>query len=167
MALSRRAGLLHDIGKALGPEWDGPHALTGRDYLAGQGLTGDVLNAVGAHHRDIEPETPEAHITIVADAISAGRPGARRESLEGHVKRLGALEALAKGFPGVESAFAVQAGRELRIAVRADKVDDLKAARLANEVARRIEAELAFPAPVRVTVLRETRAVATAKPTRS
>ena len=162
--LARRAGLLHDLGKALGDEWEGPHAKAGADYLRSAGLTDErLLNAVAAHHREIEPRFPESLITIVADAVSAARPGARRESLENYAKRLSALESIAKSLPGVESVFAVQAGRELRLAVRPAELNDLQAQRLAENVARRIEAEVPHAGVVKVTVIRETRATATTR----
>lgn len=161
--VARRAGFLHDIGKALGEEFDGPHALAGMAFLRQYGLREPVLTAVGAHHHDIEPATPEAGIVIVADSISASRPGARRESLDNYVKRLEALEALANSFPGVERSFALQAGREVRLVVRPDQIDDLAAARLAGEVARRIESEMEYPGQIKVTVIRETRASDVAK----
>ena len=164
VALSRRAGLLHDIGKALGPEWDGGHALAGAAYLRSVGTADErLLNAVAAHHREIEPEGPESLITIVADAVSASRPGARRESVENYAKRLTALEEIAKGFNGVESVFAVQSGRELRLAVKPEILDDRAARLLADRIAKRIEAEIPHAGAVKVTVIRETRAVATTK----
>lgn len=161
--ISKRAGLLHDIGKALPVEVEGPHALTGMAFLEEQGERPAVLIAVGAHHREIEPSTPEAQIVIIADTISAARPGARRESLEHHMKRLKALEELANSFPGVERSFAVQAGRELRLIVRPDEVDDAGAVRVANEVAGRIEREMEYPGQIKITVVRETRVTRTAK----
>jgi len=161
--LAKRAGFLHDIGKALGSEWEGPHALTGMEFLRTYGERDPVLNAVGAHHYEIEPNSPEAMLVIIADTISAARPGARRENLENYLKRLSALEGLANSFPGVDRSYAVQAGREIRLIVRPLEVDDLGAARLANEVARRIESELEYPGQIKVTVIRETRAQQTAK----
>jgi ribonucrease Y len=161
--VAKRAGLLHDIGKALGPEWEGPHALTGMEYLRSLGEKEHVLNAVGAHHNEIEPTSPEAMIVIIADTISAARPGARRENLENYLKRLTALETLANSFPGVERSYAVQAGREIRMIVKPEEIDDLAAARLANEVAKRIESEMEYPGQIKVTVIRETRATGTAK----
>jgi ribonucrease Y len=160
---SKRAGLLHDIGKALGPEWEGPHALIGMEYLRRQGEREPVLNAVGAHHYEIEPETVEAVAVIIADTVSAARPGARRESLENYIKRLAALEELANSFPGVDRSYAVQAGREIRLIVRPNEVDDIGAVRLANDVAQRIENELAYPGQIKVTVIRETRVQQVAK----
>lgn len=161
--VAKRAGFLHDIGKALGPEYEGPHALTGMEFLKGHGERESVLHAVGAHHNEIEPETPEAVLVIVADSISAARPGARRENLENYLKRLSGLEALANSFPGVERSYAVQAGREIRLIVKPEQVDDLGAARLANEVAKRIEKELEYPGQIKVTVIRETRTTSVAK----
>ncbi|MCC7231246.1 MAG: ribonuclease Y [Fimbriimonadaceae bacterium] len=161
--VAKRAGLLHDIGKALGPEWEGPHALTGMEFLRGLGEKEVVLNPVGAHHHEIEPETPEAQLVIIADTISAARPGARRENLENYVKRLTALEQLANSFPGVERSYALQAGREIRMIVKPEELDDLAAMRLANDVAKRIEAEMEYPGQIKVTVIRETRATDIAK----
>ncbi|HVL38458.1 MAG TPA: ribonuclease Y [Fimbriimonadaceae bacterium] len=156
--VSRRAGLLHDIGKALGPEWEGPHAISGMEFLRTHGEKESVLHAVGAHHYEIEPQTPEAMIVIVADALSAARPGARRESLENYLKRLTALEQLANSFAGVERSYAVQAGREIRLIVKPQQIDDLGAIRLAGDVAKKIESELDYPGQIKVTVIRETRA---------
>ncbi|HZH98592.1 MAG TPA: ribonuclease Y [Fimbriimonadaceae bacterium] len=155
--VAKRAGLLHDIGKALGPEWEGPHALAGMDFLKTQGDKEGILNAVGAHHYEIEPSIPESVVVIIADTISASRPGARRESLENYLRRLSSLEELASSFPGVERSYAIQAGREVRLIVRPEEVDDLGAAQLANAVAKKIEAELAYPGQIKVTVIRETR----------
>lgn len=155
--VARVAGFLHDIGKALGEEWEGPHAITGMTYLQQCGLKEAVLHAVGAHHRDIEPNTPEAIAIIVADSLSAARPGARRENLENYVKRLAALEELATQFEGVERAYALQAGREIRLIVKPEEIDDLAAKRLAGEVAKRIESEMEYPGQIKVTVIRETR----------
>lgn len=161
--IAKRAGLLHDIGKGLGPEWEGPHAITGMEFLRGLGEKDPILLAVGAHHHDIEPTSSESILVIIADTISAARPGARRESLENYIKRLTALEALANSFSGVERSFAVQAGREIRLIVRPTEVDDVGAARLAGEVAKRIENELEYPGQIKVTVIRETRAQEVAK----
>lgn len=161
--VAKRAGFLHDIGKALGPEWEGPHAITGMEFLRGIGEKEPVLNAVGAHHFEIEPNSPEAMLVIISDSISAARPGARRESLENYIKRLTALEGLANSFPGVERSYAVQAGREIRLIVKPTEIDDLAAARMANEVAKRIENELEYPGQIKVTVIRETRVQQVAK----
>jgi ribonucrease Y len=162
-AVARRAGLLHDVGKALGQEWEGPHALAGMEFLRSCGEKDPVLHAVGAHHHEIEPQTPEATVVILADSISAARPGARRENLENYLKRLTALESLANSFPGVERSYAVQAGREVRLIVRPQDVDDVAAARLASEVAAKIEQELEYPGQIKVTVIRETRVQQVAK----
>ncbi|MFQ3588282.1 MAG: ribonuclease Y [Fimbriimonadaceae bacterium] len=153
----RRAGLLHDIGKALGDDWPGPHALAGMEYLKSVGESSEVCRAVGAHHQEIPPETETDWLVILGDTVSAARPGARRENLENYVKRMGRLEELAAGFPGVEKCFAVQAGREVRILVRPSEVDDLGLKRLAREVARRIEQEFEYGGQIRITVIRETR----------
>jgi ribonuclease Y len=161
--IAKRAGLLHDIGKALSQEWEGPHALTGMDFLRSLGEREPILHAVGAHHYEIEPTTPEAILVIIADSISAARPGARRENLENYLKRLATLEGLANSFPGVDRSYAVQAGREIRLIVKPHEVDDLGAAKLANEVAKRIESELEYPGQIKVTVIRETRVQQVAK----
>jgi ribonuclease Y len=161
--LAKRAGLLHDIGKALGPEFEGPHALTGMEFLRTQGEKDGILLAVGAHHNDIEPTSAEAVLVIVADTISAARPGARRENLENYLKRLTSLEALANDFPGVERSYAVQAGREVRLIVRPEEIDDIGASRLASAVAQRIENEMDYPGQIKITVIRERRAVNYAK----
>lgn len=161
--VAKRAGFLHDIGKSLGPEWEGPHALSGMEFLRGFDEKEAILVAVGAHHHEIPPTTPESIIVIVADSMSAARPGARRENLDNYLKRLSSLEGLANSFPGVDRSYAVQAGREIRLFVRPAEVDDLGAARLANEVARRIEREMEYPGQIKVTVIRETRAQQFAK----
>jgi ribonuclease Y len=161
--VAKRAGFLHDIGKALGPEWEGPHAITGMEFLRGTGEKDSVLLAVGAHHHEIEPTSAESVLVIVADSISAARPGARRESLENYLKRLTALEGLANSFPGVERSYAVQAGREIRLIVKPHEIDDLAAARMASDVAKRIENELEYPGQIKVTVIRETRVQQVAK----
>jgi ribonuclease Y len=161
--VARRAGLLHDIGKALGPEWEGPHAIAGMNYLKEQSEIDAVTLAVGAHHREIEPSTPESQIVIIADSISGSRPGARRENLDQFVKRVAKLEEIANGFPGVERSYAMQAGREIRLVVKPDEIDDDGAGHLAKEVAKKIETELQYPGQIKVTVIRETRAQSVAK----
>ena len=161
--IAKRAGFLHDIGKALGPEFEGPHALTGMEFLRGHGEKEGVLHAVGAHHYEIEPASPESILVIIADTMSAARPGARRENLENYIKRLASLEQLANSFEGVERSYAVQAGRELRLIVKPEEVDDMGAARLANDVAKKIEREMDYPGQIRVTVIRETRVQQVAK----
>lgn len=161
--IAKRAGFLHDIGKGLSEEWEGPHALAGMKFLKEFGEKDAVLLAVGAHHHDIEPTSAESVIVIIADTVSAARPGARREALENYIKRLTDLESIANSFAGVDRSFAVQAGREIRLIVRPHEIDDLAAGRLAKEVARRIEAELEFPGQIKVTVIRETRVTDIAK----
>jgi ribonuclease Y len=162
--IARRAGLLHDLGK-VDFESEQPHALISRDLMLRYGEHEEAAHAAGAHHADIEPETAEAVIVMTADAISAARPGARREMLENYVRRLQKLETIADSFPGVEKTYAVQAGREIRLMVRPGEVDDLAAIQLARDAAKRIEEEMAsqYPGQIKVTVIRETRAVDYAK----
>jgi ribonucrease Y len=159
----KRAGLLHDIGKSLGEAWEGPHALTGMAFLKQYEEHPVVLNAVGAHHREIEPESPEAQVIIIADILSASRPGARRENLENYLKRMASLETLANSFEGVEKSYAVQAGREMRIIVKPEVVSDISAKQMASDIAKRIKAEIEVPGQIKVTVIRETRFTETAK----
>jgi ribonuclease Y len=161
--VARRAGLLHDIGKGVSHEVEGPHALVGADIAKRLGQSSKVVHAIAAHHFDEEPTTVEAVLVQVADAISATRAGARRDSLETYVKRLEALENIANSFEGVEKSFAVQAGREVRIIVRPDSVDDLAAHRLARDIVNKIEETLEYPGQIKVMVIRETRAVEYAK----
>jgi len=163
VALAKRAGLLHDIGKAVDFEMEGPHAVISMDLLKRYGESPGVIHAVGAHHNDIEPHSVEAVLVLIADAISASRPGARRESLETYVKRLQKLETIADSFAGVDKTYAVQAGREIRVMVRPSEVDDLSAAKLARDTAKKIEEEMEYPGQIKVTVIRETRAVEYAK----
>lgn len=161
--VAKRAGLLHDIGKALDHEIEGPHARIGAELLSRYGERWEVVHAVEAHHGDVDPQTLEAVLVQAADAISASRPGARRESLEAYIKRLERLEKIADSFEGVEKAYAIQAGREVRIIVKPDRVDDAGAAKLAWDIAKRIEKELEYPGQIKVTVIRETRAIEYAK----
>ena len=163
VALAKRAGLLHDIGKAVDFEMEGPHAVISMDLLKRYGESPGVIHAAGAHHNDIEPHSVEAVLVLIADAISASRPGARRESLETYVKRLQKLETIADSFAGVDKTYAVQAGREIRVMVRPSEVDDLSAAKLARDTAKKIEEEMEYPGQIKVTVIRETRAVEYAK----
>jgi ribonuclease Y len=157
--VAKTAALLHDIGKAVDHEVEGPHALIGADIARRLGRSPKVVHAIAAHHYEEEPQTVEAFIVAVADAISGGRPGARRETVESYIKRLEALEGVANSFEGVERSFAIQAGREVRIMVKPTDVDDLGAARLARDVVKKIEESLEYPGQIKVTVIRETRAV--------
>ena len=156
--VSRAAGLLHDIGKGLGEAYEGPHALTGMRFLTEYRIDGAILHAVAAHHYDVMPETPEARIIIVADAISASRPGARKENLENFANRLGDLEQIALKFPGVERAYAIQSGRELRVIVRPDDLNDQQTAALAQDIASEISSGPRLGMEVLVSVIREGRA---------
>ena len=155
----RRAGLLHDIGKALDHDIEGTHALLGADVLRRFGMSPPVVHAVAAHHEEEEPHSVEAVIMQVADSVSGGRPGARRETLDHYIKRMQALETVAREFKGVEKAFAIQAGREIRIIVKPEEIDDLESIRLARDISRKIEETLEYPGQVKVTVVRETRAI--------
>jgi ribonuclease Y len=161
--LARRAGLLHDIGKALSHEVEGPHALVGGDLCRRYGENPRVVNAISAHHLDVPQETVEAVLVQVADAISAARPGARRDTIDIYIKRLEKLEKIARSFPGVERSYAVQAGREIRIVVQPQVIDDTQSAVLARDIAKKIETELEYPGQIKVTVVRETRVTEFAK----
>ncbi|HAH87512.1 MAG TPA: ribonuclease Y [Armatimonadetes bacterium] len=163
IALAKRAGLLHDLGKAVDFEVEGPHATIGADICRKMNEHPEVIKAVGAHHGDEPQETMEAVIVSVADAISAARPGARRETLETYVKRLQRLETIADSFSGVEKTYAVQAGREIRVMVKPTEIDDVAAAKLAHDTAKKIEEEMEYPGQIKVTVIRETRSVDYAK----
>lgn len=157
--LARRAGLLHDIGKAIDHDVEGTHVQIGMELLRRYRESEAVIHAMSCHHGEYEPHSVEAVLVTAADALSAARPGARRESLELYLRRLERLEAIADSFEGVEKAYAIQAGREIRIMVRPEKIDDAEASRIAREIARRIEKELEYPGQIKVTVIRETRAV--------
>lgn len=161
--VARRAGLLHDIGKGVSHEVEGPHALIGADIAKRLGQPPKVVHAIAAHHFEEEPQTVEAFLVQAADAISGARPGARRDTLESYVKRLEALESIANSFEGVEKSFAIQAGREVRIVVKPDDVDDLAAARIARDIVNKIEETLEYPGQIKVMVIRETRVVDYAK----
>ena len=161
--LARRAGLLHDIGKALDHDMEGTHVEIGVEILKKYKENPLVINAVEAHHGDVEPQTLEAVLVQAADAISASRPGARRETLESYIKRLQNLEEIADSFEGVEKSFAIQAGREIRILVKPDKISDDQMAILAKDVAKRVESDMDYPGQIKVNVIRETRVIDYAK----
>jgi len=161
--MAKRGGLLHDIGKAIDHDQEGTHPQLGMDIAARYGEPQPVLEAIGYHHDDYAGGSLWPVLVAAADALSGARPGARRESIEIYIKRLEALEKIANAFPGVEKSYAIQAGREIRILVEHSRVDDARAQDLAGEIARRIEKELEYPGQIRVTVIRETRAVEYAK----
>ncbi len=154
--ISRRGALLHDIGKGIESDGDSNHAELGMEFARKNGEDPRVINAVGSHHNDVEPSCIEAVIVQVADAISAARPGARRETLDNYIKRLENLEQISESFDGVDKAFAIQAGRELRIMVNNEKIDDANAKNLAKDIAKKIESELKYPGRIKVTIIRET-----------
>jgi ribonuclease Y len=161
--LAKRAGLLHDVGKSLDREIEGPHALIGYDLVKRFKEHPVVCNAVGSHHEDIPIEHPIAALVQAADAISGARPGARREPIEGYAKRLETLETLANSFDGVSKTYAIQAGREVRVIVEHERIDDVCADKLAGDIAQKIESEMEYPGQIKVTVIREVRKVAYAK----
>lgn len=161
--VAKMGGFLHDIGKAMDHEQEGTHAMLGADFCKRFNVPKNVLNAIASHHHEVEQESVESIIVEAADAISGARPGARRESLENYIKRVRTLEDIATSFDGVESAYALQAGREIRILVKPDQIDDLEAMRLSKNVAKSIEESMQYPGQIQVTVIRETRAVGFAK----
>ncbi|MGD9935517.1 MAG: ribonuclease Y, partial [Dehalococcoidia bacterium] len=156
--VARAGGFLHDLGKAVDHEVEGTHAKIGAEIARRYRVKEAVAHAIEAHHEEVEPNSVEAVIVMMADAVSGGRPGARRESLESYVKRLETLEGIARDQKGVESAFAIQAGRELRIIVKPEQIDDLAAMRIARDVSQQIEETMEYPGQIKVTVVRETRA---------
>ena len=161
--IARIGGLLHDLGKAVDREMEGTHAALGAEIARRFGVGDEIVHCIAAHHEEIQPETTESLIVIIADAMSGSRPGARRDSIEQYVKRLEALEAVANSFEGVDRSFAIQAGREIRVLVQPERVDDLGATRLARDVSRKIEETLQYPGQIKVTVVRETRATSVAR----
>jgi ribonuclease Y len=157
--LARRCGLLHDIGKAVSHEVEGPHAIIGAELAKKYGESPEVVHAIEAHHEDVPPTTLLAVLTIVADSISGSRPGARGDTLENYVKRLQALEAICDSFGGVEKAYAIQAGREVRVIVQPERVTDLEAIALSREIKKKVESSIEFPGQIKITVIRETRSI--------
>lgn len=160
---ARLGGLLHDIGKAVTHEIDGPHAIVGAEIAKRYNVNPKVVNCIASHHGEVEPESIEAVIVAAADAISGARPGARRESLEAYIKRVTALEDIGNSFQGVSQTYAIQAGREIRVMVRPEDVDDMRVIQLSKDIAKKIEDNLEYPGQIRVTVIRETRSVFHAK----
>ncbi len=161
--LAKRGALLHDIGKAVSHEEEGPHAMLGADIAKRYGESPKIVNAIAAHHEQVEPICPETVLVAAAEALSAARPGARREALESYVKRLEKLESLAVGLKGVQKAYAIQAGREIRVIVRQDEVSDAESATMSRDLAKKIQEELTYPGQIKVTVIRESRFVDYAK----
>ena len=161
--VAKTAGLLHDIGKAVDHEVEGPHALIGADIARRLGRSSRIVHAIAAHHNEEEPQTIEAFIVQTADAISGARPGARREMVETYIKRLEALEGVANSFEGVEKCFAIQAGREIRIMVKPEDVSDSDISLIARDIVKKIENELDYPGQIKVNVIRETRYIEYAK----
>ena len=161
--LARRCGFLHDIGKAVDHAVEGPHALIGGRMCRKFGEHATIINAVEGHHQDVEPESVYTFITAAADAVSASRPGARRENLASYIARLENLERIAGSFAGVQKSYAIQAGREIRILVDHQLVSDEEAALLAEEISQRVEQELEYPGQIKIMVIRETRATALAR----
>jgi len=161
--LAKRGALLHDIGKAVSHEEEGPHAMLGADLAKRYGESPKIVNAIAAHHEQVEPICPETVLVAAAEALSAARPGARREALESYVKRLEKLESLAVDYKGVQKAYAIQAGREIRVIVRQDEVSDAESAHISRDLAKKIEQELTYPGQIKVTVIRESRFVDYAK----
>ncbi len=157
VAIAKRAALFHDLGKAVSHEQEGSHAVLGADIAQKYGERAEVVHAIRAHHYDVDPTSVEACLVLLSDAISAARPGARRENIDVYIKRLEKLEEIAKSFSGVDRVFAVQAGREVRLMVAPEVVDDVMAAKLARDIAKRIETEMEYPGMIKVTVIRETR----------
>ena len=163
VAEAKRAGLLHDLGKSIDHEVEGSHVSIGVELARKYRESENVIHAIHAHHNDVEPQTVVACLVQAADAISAARPGARRENLENYIKRLEALEEITSSFPGVEKSYAIQAGREVRIMVKPDQVSEDQMVLLARDIAKKIEDELEYPGQIKVNLLRETKAIEYAK----
>ena len=163
MALAKRAGLLHDLGKSVGHEMEGSHVQLGAELARKYKENAAVIHAIEAHHGDVEPQTVIACLVQAADAISAARPGARRENVENYIRRLEKLEELTGSYPGVDKAYAIQAGREVRIMVKPEEVSEDSMVLLAREIAKKIEAELEYPGQIKNNVIRETKAIEYAK----
>ena len=161
--IAKTGALLHDLGKAMDHEQEGTHAMLGAEFARRFKVSAKVINCIASHHHEVDQESVEAIIVEAADAISGARPGARRESLEEYIKRVKALEDIANSFKGVKESFALQAGREVRIIVRPDQIDDLASTRLARDIAKNIEENMQYPGQIKVTVIRETRSVDYAK----
>jgi ribonuclease Y len=161
--IARMGGLLHDLGKAVSHEIEGPHAIVGAEIARRYGVNEAVVNCIASHHGEVEPQSVEAVIVAAADAISGARPGARRESFDTYIKRVTELEAIGNSFPGVNQTFAIQAGREIRVLVRPEEIDDYAAIQLSKDIAKKIEDNMQYPGQIRVTVVRESRAVEYAK----
>jgi ribonuclease Y len=161
--IAKAGGLLHDLGKAMDHNTEGTHAMIGAEFAKRYGVNARVVNSIAAHHHETDQESVEAVIVEAADAISGARPGARREDLEQYIKRLRALEEVANSFKGVQQSYAIQAGREVRIIVRPEEIDDLASTRMARDIAKQIEDTMQYPGQIKVTVIRETRATEYAK----
>jgi len=161
--VAKTAGLLHDIGKAMDHNTEGTHAVIGADFCRRHRVNAEVVNAIESHHHETDQQSVEAVLVEAADAISGARPGARRENLEQYVKRLRALEEMAHSYKGVSQAYAIQAGREVRIIVRPEQIDDFESSKIAREIAKNIEETMQYPGQIKVTVIREMRAVEFAK----
>jgi ribonuclease Y len=161
--LAKRAGLLHDIGKSMTQEIEGSHVQLGVDIARKYKENAEIIHAIEAHHNDVEPHTITAILVQAADAVSAARPGARREDLEAYIKRLEKLEEISGGFPGVEKTFAIQAGREIRIMVKPEEISDAQMVLTARDIVKKIEEELEYPGQIKINVIRENRVVEYAK----
>ena len=161
--VAKMGGFLHDVGKAMDHNQEGTHAMLGAEFCRRYGVPDKVVNAIASHHHEVDQESVEAVIAEAADAISGARPGARREDLEAYIKRIRALEELAVSFKGVQNAYAIQAGREVRIIVRPEDIDDFTAGKLARDIAKQIEETMQYPGQIKVIVIRETRAIDYAK----